>query len=64
MNSDEQKQRQTINTSQDKRRAVTMEPKRTDARSAQSQHRAYPDIIDDTLDDSFPASDPPSWAGH
>lgn len=27
------------------------------------QPRAYPDIIDDTLDDSFPASDPPSWAG-
>ena len=28
------------------------------------QPRAYPDIVDDTLDDSFPASDPPSWAGH
>lgn len=27
------------------------------------QPRAYPDPIDDTLDDSFPASDPPSWAG-
>lgn len=27
------------------------------------QPRAYPDIVDDTLDDSFPASDPPSWAG-
>ena len=27
------------------------------------QPRAYQDIIDDTLDDSFPASDPPSWAG-
>lgn len=23
----------------------------------------YTDPIDDTLDDSFPASDPPSWAG-
>lgn len=25
--------------------------------------RQYPDPVDDTLDDSFPASDPPSWAG-
>jgi hypothetical protein len=25
--------------------------------------RAYDDPVDDTLDDSFPASDPPSWAG-
>jgi hypothetical protein len=23
----------------------------------------YADPVDDTLDDSFPASDPPSWAG-
>jgi hypothetical protein len=27
------------------------------------QPPAYPDPVDDTLDDSFPASDPPSWAG-
>ena len=27
------------------------------------QPRPYPDKVDDTLDDSFPASDPPSWAG-
>ena len=27
------------------------------------QPRPYPDQVDDTLDDSFPASDPPSWAG-
>lgn len=25
--------------------------------------RAYPDPVDATLDDSFPASDPPSWSG-
>jgi hypothetical protein len=27
------------------------------------QPRRYADLVDDTLDDSFPASDPPSWAG-
>jgi hypothetical protein len=27
------------------------------------QLRPYPDPVDNTLDDSFPASDPPSWAG-
>jgi len=27
----------------------------------QEQPRDYPDPVDDTLDDTFPASDPPSW---
>jgi hypothetical protein len=35
----------------------------TPDRKSSVQPRAYPDIVDDTLDDSFPASDPPSWAG-
>src|SRR5688572_25804710 len=29
--------------------------------TTRSQPRAYADLIDDTLDDSFPASDPPQW---
>ncbi|HEU5210359.1 MAG TPA: hypothetical protein VFU06_13280 [Longimicrobiales bacterium] len=33
------------------------------ARSTPVQPRRYRDPVDDTLDDSFPASDPPSWAG-
>ena len=32
-------------------------------RRARRQPGPYPDQVDDTLDDSFPASDPPSWAG-
>ncbi|HEX6926659.1 MAG TPA: hypothetical protein VF167_14650 [Longimicrobiaceae bacterium] len=27
------------------------------------QPRDYPDPIDDALDDTFPASDPPAWMG-
>lgn len=39
----------------------------TDDQTAMSpgprQPRPYPDPIDDTLNDTFPASDPPSWWG-
>ena len=28
-----------------------------------AEPRKYADRVDDTLDDSFPASDPPSWSG-
>ncbi|HEX6063177.1 MAG TPA: hypothetical protein VFZ04_03100 [Longimicrobiales bacterium] len=38
-------------------------PTREPAPEVPQQPRAYPDLVDDTLDDSFPASDPPSWAG-
>ena len=34
-----------------------------DAPRTKEQPRRYADLVDDTLDDSFPASDPPSWAG-
>lgn len=37
--------------------------RKTPLKTSQRQRRPYPDIVDDTLDDSFPASDPPSWAG-
>ena len=36
---------------------------RDPVRKEDEQPRHYPDKVDDTLDDSFPASDPPSWAG-
>jgi hypothetical protein len=42
------------------RRSEAREP--SPDRTAESPKR-YPDPVDDTLDDSFPASDPPSWAG-
>ena len=32
-------------------------------RRSPRQPRPYADPVDDALDDSFPASDPPSWAG-
>lgn len=32
-------------------------------RKGLQQPRTYPDPVDDTLDDTFPASDPPSWSG-
>ena len=39
------------------------EEDRTVPRRGPRQPRPYADLVDDTLDDSFPASDPPSWAG-
>lgn len=40
-----------------------VQPRRDAPAKKVVQPRRYPDPIDDTLDDSFPASDPPSWAG-
>ena len=42
-----------------------VDPKKTSKNSnwGTIQPRPYCDIVDDTLDDSFPASDPPSWTG-
>jgi hypothetical protein len=39
------------------------EKRKATPRQGRRQPRPYPDLVDDTLDDSFPASDPPSWAG-
>lgn len=48
----------------DAKEAVAKEKDRkAPKRKSSVQPRAYPDLVDDTLDDSFPASDPPSWAG-
>jgi hypothetical protein len=47
------------------KRADEPEPRAGAARTSprQSALPIYDDPVDDTLDDSFPASDPPSWAG-
>ena len=47
----------------DAKGARPSEGSETKPRRAMRQPRAYADPVDDTLDDSFPASDPPSWAG-
>lgn len=45
-------------------RSAPADEKRRDVpQKSSEQPRPYPDLVDDTLDDSFPASDPPSWAG-
>jgi hypothetical protein len=38
-------------------------PRKTASRRGPHQPQPYPDLVDDTLDDSFPASDPPPWWG-
>ena len=45
---------------QEDRKAVEQSASETESKE---QPRRYADLVDDTLDDSFPASDPPSWAG-
>ena len=57
------KQRPEKASPEDAKDARQSEPAETKPRRGVRQPRAYPDPVDDTLDDSFPASDPPSWAG-
>ena len=47
----------------DEDNAEGAEDRKAAPRRRPRQPRPYPDLVDDTLDDSFPASDPPSWAG-
>jgi hypothetical protein len=61
MKSDERQQPEQDQPHEDERDKPTEQ--HSSPRKVPVQPRAYPDIVDDTLDDSFPASDPPSWAG-
>ncbi|HEX2201937.1 MAG TPA: hypothetical protein VHG91_01510 [Longimicrobium sp.] len=47
----------------DEERAARADDRKAAPPGPRQQPRPYPDLVDDTLDDSFPASDPPSWAG-
>lgn len=57
------KQKKSSKDSPVPERQEKVPPSKPSGRKDNTQPRAYPDIVDDTLDDSFPASDPPAWAG-
>jgi hypothetical protein len=49
----------------DKRRGIpARESGRGDRRTTPSRHPSFDEnLIDETIDDTFPASDPPAWTG-
>jgi hypothetical protein len=57
------RKKQKLDATPPENRAESAPVREPAQREVPVQPRAYPDLVDDTLDDSFPASDPPSWAG-